>query len=429
MRRIVFLFLGLVVFCFAQTDTLFLSLDDALDWAMKRSPSGIEAKIDKNSGLLSLGSGIAQILPTPTLTASYTQSKSSYTNQFPVEYSKTFNGSLNVNQTVFDPDVYGNLYKSKLYYDYYRLQSQDKTANVIYTIKLSYFNLAKIYNLFEIAQASSQRTADNFKLSQEKFRLGQISKFDLLRSETYKTQAEIDLLTAEKNLKIAIQDLKGELGINDEIMIKPLTKPSVPDLEIDFESLFDKILKHNPTLQSSKKYKSISKTSFTQSIAKILPSFNLFWSSAYSDTALLKNISDWQNKDLVSYGVKLNFPIFEVKSYLLNISSSRNELRRANVQTRKAEILLRKNATNAVYTFQESKERLAYAEKNLELNQELLKLAQEQYRLGAITQLDLFNTEISFNTAQNTYYSTLYDAYLSYALIEYLLGINNANEK
>jgi len=429
MRRIVFLFLGLVIFGFGQTDTLFLSLDDALNWAMKKSPTGVEAKINRQSSVLSIAGGISQILPTPTLTATYAQSKSSYTNQFPAEYSKSFSGSFNVNQTVFDPDVYGNLYKSKLYYDYYRLQATDNAANLIYTVKLSYFNLAKIYNLKEIAQASSQRTADNFKLSQEKFRLGQITKFDLLRSETYNTQASIDLLTADKNLKVAIEDLKGELGINDDIMLKPTTQPSVSDLDVDFEPLLNKILERNPTLQSSRKYKSISKTNFAQSVARILPSFNLFWSSTYADSVMLRNVSDWQNKDLVSYGVKFNFPIFEIKSYLLNIGGSRNELRRANVQTKKAEILLRKNATNAVYTFQESKERLAYAEKNLELNQELLKLAQEQYRLGAITQLDLFNTEINFNTAQNTYYSTLYDAYLSYALIEYLLGINNANEK
>jgi outer membrane protein TolC len=426
---LVFLLTGIITLCFAQGDTLFLSLEDALNLATKNSPTSAEISIDKRSGLLSLAGGVSQILPTPSLSADYTKSKSSITNQFPANYNKSFSGSLIINQTVFDPDVYGNLYKSKLYYDYYKLQAKDKTANLIYSVKVSYYSLAKIYNLFEVAKASSQRADDNYKLNQEKFRLGQITKFDVLRSETFKTQAEIDLLTAEKNLKVSIEDLKGELGIDDNIMIKPTTTPTIPNLDIDFESIFADIFEQNPTLQSSQKYKSISKTSFTQSIANILPSLNLFWSSSFSDTNMLKNVSDWRNKDVVSYGVKLNFPIFEIKSYLLNIGSSRNELRRAYVQMKKAEILLRKNATNAIYTFKESKERYTYASKNLELNQELLRLAQEEYRLGAITQLDLFNTEINFNTAQNTYFGALYDAYTSYAMIEYLLGISELNNK
>jgi outer membrane protein TolC len=408
--------------CFAQSDTLFISLDDALDLATKKSPNSTEVKVDKNSGLLSLAGGIAQILPTPTLTGSYTKSKSSLTNQFPADYTKTFIGTLNINQTVFDANVYGNIYKSKLYYDYYKLQAQDKTANLVFSVKLSYYTLSKLFKFYEAAAASSQRAEDNYKLTQEKFRLGQITKFELLRSETFKTQSNIDLLTAEKNLKVSIEDLKGELGITDEIILKPTTIPDLPNLGIDYESMFAKIFQGNPALKSSKKYKSISKTNFSQSIANLLPSFNLFWSSAYSDSIMIKNISDWQNKDMVSYGVKFSLPIFEIKSYLLNIGTSRNEMRRANVQLKKAEILLRKNATNAIYACKEAKERYTFASKNLELNQELLRLAQEQYRLGAITQLDLFNTEINFNTAQNTYYGALYDAYTSYAMIEYLLG-------
>lgn len=425
---ILFFYCLLVKINFAQSDTLYLSLTDALAMARVKSPATQEAKINNRSGLLSLATSISQILPTPTASASYSKTKSN--PGLPTTLTnKTFSGSVGLNQVIFDPDVYSNLYKGKLYYDYYHLQAKDIQANLIYSVKVSYFNLAKSYNLFDASQSALKRAEDNYVLAQEKFRLGQITRFDLLRSETFKTQARLDLLTAEKNLKTSLEDLKGQLGIFNNSVIKPISTPDLPELEINFENLFTNILTKNTTLLTSKKYQSISKTSFLQSITKLLPTANLFWQSSYSDTLIPKNITDWKNQDAISYGIKFNFPIFEIKSYLLNIGSSRNELRRANVQLKKTEILLRKNATNAILTFQQTKEQYQYALQNLELNKELLRLAQEQYRLGAISQLDLFNTEINYNTAQNTYYSALYDAYTSYAQIEYLLGIIDSNLK
>lgn len=422
---IFFLLLVIITPCFAQNDTLYLSLDDALNLAWQKSPTKAEASVDKRSGALSLASGIAGILPTPSAQASYGTTKTTLGAGLPELKTKTYSGSVGFNQVVFDPYAFGNVAKGKLYYDYYRLQAKDKSANLVYSVKVSYYALAKAYNLYDATTSSLRRAEENYNLAQEKFRLGQITQFELLRSETYKTQAAIDLLTAEKNLKVGVEDLKGQMGLDDNALIKPITTPSAPDLEIDLDKMLSDIFTKNPAIQSSKKFKSIARTSYFQSIANLLPSANLFWQSSYSDSFIPEKISDWKNNDVISYGVRLNFPIFEIKSYLLNIGNTRNETKRADVQLRKAEILLHKTAINAIFSFKESKERYQYASQNLELNRSLLRLAQEQYRLGAISQLDLFNTELNFNTAQNTYFSALFDAYTSYAQIEYLLGISD----
>jgi outer membrane protein TolC len=409
----------------AQPDTLYLSLDQALSLARQSSPQAKEASIDRHSGILSIAGSIAQILPTPTATASYSKNEITIPG-LPADPNFTYSGTVGLNQVLFSPDAFGNVAKGVLYNDYYRLQAQDKSANLVYALKTSYFNLARTYQLLEIADASLARAQDNYALAQEKNRLKQITDFELLRSETYLTQAELDLLTARKNLSLSIEDLKGYLGINDDQIIKPTSTPSLPEEEFDAQILLARINERNPSLQSSKKFKSIAKTSFAQAIANLLPSANLFWSSTYSDTLLPRKLDNWKNNDVISYGVRFAFPVFEIKSYLLNIGSTRNESHRASILLEKARILLRKTATNAVYAYQEAKARYNYALKNLELNRSLLKLAQEQYRLGALSQLDYLNTEVAFTTAQTTYYSALYDAYTSYAQIEYLLGISDA---
>jgi len=255
--------------------------------------------------------------------------------------------------------------------------------------------------------------------------LGQITQFDLLRSQTFESQAKINLITAEKNLKISAEDLNGQLGLDDNSILKPTTTPEAPNMDFDVDNFIIEIFSKNPNLLSARKSKSIATTNYVTAYANLIPSVNLFVQSNYSESLLPKKVSDWKNSDVVSYGVSLDFPIFEIKSFLTNIFSTRNELKRADVNLRKAEILLRKSALNALFSYREAKENFQYASQNLNLNHQLLQLAQQQYRLGAITQLDLFNTELNFNTAQNTYISALYDTYINYAQIQYLLGTVN----
>ncbi|MEO0091386.1 MAG: TolC family protein [candidate division WOR-3 bacterium] len=406
----------------AQSDTLYLSLPEALNLAQKNSPIYLEASIDKNSSWLNLTSNISKVLPTPVASATYTESQNNNLAPFTTKH-KTYAGSIGLNQVLFDADAWTGIYKGKLYYDYYQLQAKDKLANLSYSIKLSYFTLGKAYNLYENAVVALKRAEDNYKLAQEKKRLGQINEFELLRSEIYKTQAELDLLTAEKNLKVCTEDLKRQLGIVEKSIIKPTSVPEVPDSEIDFETIFTNILKGNIALKSSKKYKSIGQINLVQAIANLIPSMYLFWKSTYSDSIRPTAVSHWKDNDVISYGVQLNFPVLEIKSYLLGVANARNEIRKSSVLLKKNELLLCNNAINAIFSYQEAKKRLEYAKKNLNLNQELLRLAQKQYRLGGISQLDLLNAEINFNTAQNSYINALYDTYTSYAQIEYLLGI------
>ncbi|MCX7784803.1 MAG: TolC family protein [candidate division WOR-3 bacterium] len=405
-------------------DTLYLSLSEAIIMGQKYSPIQLEAKVDKSSSWLNLASSISRVLPTPSVSVTYTESQSNNFAPITTYKYKTYTGSVGLNQVLFDADVLAGVYKGKLYYDYYQLLAKDKIANLSYNIKVSYFTLGKAHNLYENAVIALKRAEDNYKLAQEKYRLGQLNEFELLRSEIYKTQAELDLLNAEKNLKVCMEDLRRQIGIKEGVTIKPTSTPSVPELKIDWETVFVNILKENILLKSSKKYKSINQMNFVQSIANLLPSIYLFGKSTYSDSLRPSTAADWKDKDVISYGIQLNFPFLEIKSYLLTIANAHNEMRRSRIQLKKSELLLCNNAIHAIFSYQEAKKRLEYAEKNLTLNQQLLQMAQKQYRLGGISQLDLFNAEINFNTAQSSYINALYDAYTSYAQIEYLLGIS-----
>jgi outer membrane protein len=415
----------LLPFFLLSIDSLNLSLDDALKVAMEKSPSRIEAILDARTGTSKLVRGITTLLPTVSVWGSYTNSPSP-TSPIEGEETKvrTWTGSIGLNQVVFNVDIFGNLVQAKLYNDFYHQKARDETDNLIYSIKSGYFNLTKFYSLYDIAQSSLRRASESYKLMQEKYRLGQISKVDLLRSEAFMTQSQIDLLTAEKNLKIANEDFIGQLGIDRNVLIKPsdeLTEPAVLEYQ-DFESLWDEVTEYNPSLNVTRKTERISKVGVFQAIGKILPEVSYYISNDYSDTSLPKSLNDWRDNDATTYGFRFDFPIFELKSLIHNIYDAKLDARKASVQFKKTEIALRKSTMSAFLSFQEANERYNYAQKNLQLNQELYELAKEQSRLGALSILDLFDVELKLDQAQTTYISSIADTYTSQALLDYLLG-------
>ena len=92
------------------------------------------------------------------------------------------------------------------------------------------------------------------------------------------------------------------------------------------------------------------------------------------------------------------------------------------VAARAAVYQVRAAAATAVIGYDEARQRYDYARRNLELNQELYRLAQEQQRLGAISLIDFFSVETALEQASATHITALTDTYIKAAQINYLLG-------
>lgn len=172
----------------------------------------------------------------------------------------------------------------------------------------------------------------------------------------------------------------------------------------------------------TRKTEQIARLSFLQAIGKIFPQVSYYIQNEYSDSIIPKNLTGWQSRDITYYGLRFNFPIFELKSLIQNIYDSKLAGRRATVERMKAELTLRKTATDAFLSFQAARQRYDFAQKNLELNQQLYDLAMEQFRLGSLSLLDLFTVELNLSQARTTYITSIADTYTSKALLDYLLG-------
>ena len=416
------LFLALVS---ASPDTLELSLGQALDAAMKQSPAQTQASASRLSSGIAAGRGINALLPAASGSLAYGKIQAQILpGSDSTVTSKGWDGTLTLSQVIFDPRVFAGVANSLIQAGYYSVDAQDKQARLIFDVTEGYLGLLGTRLLRDAAASAVDRAADNLKLNQEKLRLGAASRIDVMRSEVFKSQADIGLLTMEKTLAAANAGFIATVGISRNVVVKPTEQFSEPaGFEVsNSDSLVAEIERRNPGAQLAAKSGTIAAVNTAAAIGQVLPSVSAFWSSDYSDSMMPKSIGDWSNNDRIATGIRFSLPLLDIKSFVLDIADAVAGSRRTRAAARATIYQIRAAAATAVIGYDEARQRYDYAKKNLELNQELYRLAQEQQRLGAISLIDFFSVETALEQANATYITALTDTYVQAAQINYLLG-------
>lgn len=409
----------------ASPDTLELSLGQALDLALRGSPAQAQASASRLSSGIAVGQGVNALLPAASGSLAYGKTTSQVVPGSDSGLTtKGWDGTFTLSQVVFDPHVFAGVANSFIQAGYYSVDAQNKQAQLIYDVTSGYLGLLGTRLLRDAAASAVDRAADNLKLNQEKLRLGAASKIDVMRSEVFKSQADIGLLTADKTLAAANAGFLATAGISRDAVVKPTEQLAEPaGFEVsNRDSLIAEIERRNPGARLAAKSGTIATINTVAAVGQILPSVSAFWSSDYSDSVMPKSIKDWSSNDRITTGISFKFPLLDIKSFVLDIADAVAGSRRAKAAARAALYQVRAAATTAVIGYEEARQRYDYAKKNLELNQELYRLAQEQQRLGAISLIDFFSVETALEQANATYITALTDTYIQAAQINYLLG-------
>uniref|UniRef100_A0A7C4GF37 TolC family protein n=1 Tax=candidate division WOR-3 bacterium TaxID=2052148 RepID=A0A7C4GF37_UNCW3 len=403
-----------------------ISLADALETALRSSPLRTEADAARLESAVRLGRGINALLPSVTGNLSY--GSSTTPNPLRPETSLTvegWTGTLNIGQVVFDPQVFGAVVSAFCYSGYHAAEAQDKNARLVLDVITDYLGLLNARLMRTAAAEALVRAEDNLNFVREKERLGSASRLDVLRSAAFRSQAQVTLAAADKAQAAANAALLATLGLTGEMTLNPteeLAEPPVLDTS-DFAGLLAAVERCNPGARLVRSADAAARAGVVAAAGQALPGVSAYWSSSYSDSSLPRSITRWRESDDISWGVRLSFPLLDIKSYLLNLADAGVQARRARAATRRTLLQLRSAAVAAVLGYREARLQLDYARNNLELNEELYRLARDQHRLGSLSLLDLFSVETGLTQARNSYTSALAQTWIQAAQVNYLLGI------
>lgn len=121
-------------------------------------------------------------------------------------------------------------------------------------------------------------------------------------------------------------------------------------------------------------------------------------------------------------GVNFTIPIWSSGQRQQRINQAKFNLRKTeNDLVNLKNTLALDLRTNAI-TFQNNKDQVENQKKNMDLASEVVRVSKIKYNQGVGSSLEVTTAESDLRTAQNNYYTAIYDAILSYIELQKAMG-------
>ena len=337
------------------------------------------------------------------------------------QFGTKFTGSagLNLSQLLFDGQVFIGLQARKAAIDLATAGSEVAKEQIKANIYKIYYQLVIGRQQLTTLDANITRAEKLLSDTREIFKNGFAERLDVNKAEVTLTNLKTEKIRMENQIQAGTMGLKLLMGMpaKEELMLTD----SLTDSE-----LRDNIVQDSYTYEGRKEFsqiliaKKLSEYDVRRYKLSKLPTVALLGS--YSKNAQRNRFDffdfskEWFSTALI--GLKVSVPIFEGFAKNARIEQARLRLKQTenNIENLKLQIdneveVSRINMSSALVS-------IDFQKRNLELAEEVYNQTKKKYEQGLGSNIEITNAQTELKTAQNNYYSSLYDAII--AKIDYL---------
>lgn len=295
--------------------------------------------------------------------------------------------------------------------------------SAILQVQERYFEYLKAQRLLEVQQEAVKSNEEQLKRIESMYEIGSVAQGDVFKQRTVLGNSRITLIGQENAIANARALLNVAMGRD------PHGELSVVDFEDSAEKdtyNLDTVLKtaaeRNPSLKSLEQNMRSAELEAKAAKLNYLPSVTLSASYDRQNPEFNQVYSGFNQNYNLSYGVSLSFNLFNGFS-----DQAQVERQSLNYQIAKENLLdrqrnLRLEVEQAVLALEAATEITAINEENLKSAEEDLRLAQERYRVGAGTLLDIITAQVNVTNAKATLVNAKYDMIIARAQLKAAMG-------
>lgn len=335
-----------------------------------------------------------------------------------LEFNYYLLGQVSLQEMLYDFGVTQNQATiRKLDYEAYKKTFEATVNDVIYQTKDAYYNVLFAYE----AKRVSQDTVDKYQLFYNQARAfyttGMNPKVDVTIAETNLSSAKLKLIQAENAVNLAIAKLNNVMGVPYIERYDVLDRLQYKPINLTFEQAIDTARDSRPELKLAEIR--VEGTNQTVKLTKksYFPTISL-------EGQYQRGGKSWNSNYGYNFGAYLTFPS-------INAMLIRNEIKEAKYLYDK-ELANARNTQNAIYLeiqnaylqLDEKRNQLPVAILQVKQAKENYELSYGRYRVGEASPTELKDAENSYEQAQLTYYTALYEYNSAKALLEKSIGKN-----
>lgn len=305
--------------------------------------------------------------------------------------------------------------------------AQNSTENdVVVNVKTGYYNLLRALRLKEVTEENVRLNEEQLRRTQSMYEIGSVARVEVLQTTAQLGAARINLRNQENAVFQARAQLANVMGIgSSEVfeIIDPLEGGALDTTAL--MSLQDALRLANLTNPAIQRDEGrIRSAMLGTKIARGLLWPTVSGNIGYSRTGVrFQDVYGTYDKNWnLSFGVNLSLPI-------LNGTQTYAEISRAQAQQLIAEETLRQTRRttsltirNALLDLETAQEVITLSNDNIVASEESLRLAEERYRVGSGTLLEVFTAQEALVRAKSDLAGAQYDYLIAQATLDGALG-------
>ena len=416
------------------------TLEDCLRHAMENNPSvrsardGLRAASGQNLMALS------EFIPRLSWSTVYSQTENSMlgslTSSFPgfspamlspsIYSSEYYTSNLSLDFELFSWRIKPLRSTMKANLKLAKLKLASAENDLTLNVKKAFYTALYAKQLLIIAQTGEDVARENLETSESLYKVGRASSFDVSRARVRSVNAKTGVISAKNFLTVSIEGLRMVLSLpaDEELDIRGEFPQDARNASLEDE--ITAALKRRPDLNMAKEAETLQVSAREVARAGFLPTvftnFTYTWQSL--DLADMdKYYSTWTGT------VGISIPIFDGLYSIGKFRAQKAGLEQAREQVRGTSDGVLMEVRQSYYSLVNARESLLAQKENVETAAENLKIAQERYKMGLLSLLELKDAELSNIDASTQQIKALYDYNMSMISLDWAVGLPSDGNK
>ena len=288
---------------------------------------------------------------------------------------------------------------------------------VIFNVKQAYYGVLTAKRNLEVAKETVQQFQLHLEQAKAFYEVGTRPKFDVTKAEVDLGNAQLNLIRAENNLRIAKVILNNEMGMPEAPAFEIEDILFFEKYSIGFQEAVDRAYENRPELKSIALRKKATEESVSLAKKEYYPFLTGDASYSWAGEQFAVNDGGW------SAGLTLSIPIFSGFSTKHQVSEAKANLLilTADEEALRQNVLL--DVQQSLLFLTEAEERIAVAELQVKQAQENFEIANGRYAAGVGNPIEVTDAEVALSNAKTGYNQALYDYKVARSSLERAMGV------
>ena len=401
-----------------------LSLDEAVQMALKNNPSGKIAVFDYEGAKGALTAARSARWMTATVTHNDYRifsgtAANTAAGKDPFAITDRYTNAGTVSWVLWSGNrVESLISQAKLGLDSSKWGVAKARQQLKYDATNAYFSLMAARDLLKLSQDSVDRLEKHLRDVQLQFEVGTVAKVDVLRSEVELANARQDLIKSQNTYDLAVATLANVLGLPLTTDLKTKGELSYVKYEQALAFCIEYGLKNRPDLAQALDAMKSAEEGVTVARSGYYPTVSATYAVGFNDTKFAGD----QNYNWSLY-LTTNWTIFDS-------GLTAGKLRQAAEGYKKAVEQYRQSVDSAQLDIHSSYLSMREAEKRIETSAVAVNQAEENYRIAEIryqagvgTNLDVLDSQVALTQAQTNFLKAMYDFNTNRSKLDKAMGV------